>query len=102
MLLLLLLLFTIKTWRQVSFFKGTKKYIGRYLYKNLYSQGSQPGIIYGSSKIHKPLANDSPKLRPILPALNTGTYKWAKFFLSLLRHLTSNQLTLKDYLNLLK
>ena len=30
------------------------------------------------------------------PALNTGTYKWAKLFVSLLRHLTSNQFTLKD------
>ena len=52
--------------------------------------------MYGSSKIHKPLVNDFPKLRPILSALNTGTYKWAKFFVPLLRHLTSNQFTLKD------
>ena len=54
------------------------------------------GIMYGSSKIHKPLVNGFPKLRPILSALNTGTYKWAKFFVPLLRHLTSNQFTLKD------
>ena len=52
--------------------------------------------MYGSSKIHKPLVNGFPKLRPILSALNTGTYKWAKFFVPLLRHLTSNQFTLKD------
>ena len=78
----------------VSFLKGIKKYIGEDLYKNLYPQGSQPGIMYGSSKIHKPLVNGFPKLRPILSALNTGTYKWAKFFVSLLRHLTSNQFTL--------
>ena len=60
----------------VSFLKGIKKYIGEDLYKSLYRQGSQPGIMYGSSKIHKALANGFPKLRPILPALNTGTYKW--------------------------
>ena len=80
----------------ISFLKGIKKYIGEDLYKNLYPQGPQLGIMYGSSKIHKPLVNDFPKLRPILSALNTGTYKWAKFFVPLLRHLTSNQFTLKD------
>ena len=73
-----------------SFLKGIKKYIGEDLYKCLYPQGSQPGIMYGSSKIDKPLFNGFPKLRPILSALNTGTYKLAAFFVLLLRHLTSN------------
>ena len=50
----------------------------------------------GSSKIHEPLVNGFPKLRPILSALNTGTYKWARFFVPLLRRLNSNQFTLKD------
>ena len=76
--------------------KGIKKFIGEDLYKSLYPQGSQPGIMYGSSKIHKRLVNGFPKLRPILSALNAGTYKWAKFFVPLLRHLTSNEFTLKD------
>ena len=31
-----------------------------------------------------------------MSALNTGTYKWEKFFVPLLRHLASNQFTLKD------
>ena len=57
----------------VSFLKGIKKYIGEDLYKSLYPQGSQPGIMYESSKIDKPLVNGFPKLRPILSALNTGT-----------------------------
>ena len=52
--------------------------------------------MYGPSKIHKPLNNGIPKLRPILSALNTGTYNRAKFFVPLLRHLTSNEFTLKD------
>ena len=47
-------------------------------------------------KIHKPLVNNIPKLRPILSALNTGTYKWAKFLVPLLRDLKSNEHTLKD------
>ena len=63
---------------------GINRYIGENLYKSLYPQGSQPGIMYGSSKIHKPLVNGFPKLRPILSALNTGTYKWTKFFVPLL------------------
>ena len=50
------------------------------------------------SKIHKPLVNGFPKLGPILSALNTGTYKWAKILVPLLRHLTSNHFTLKDSL----
>ena len=60
----------------VSFLKGIKKSIGEDLYKSLYPQGSQPGITYGSPKMHKPVVNGFPKLRSILSALNTGTYKW--------------------------
>ena len=66
------------------------------MYKSLYPQSSQPAVMYESSKIHKPLVNSAPKLRLILSALNTGTYNWAKFFVPLLQHLTSNQFTLKD------
>ena len=67
-----------------------------FLYKHLYPQGSQPGIMYGPSKIHKPLVNGFPRLRPILSAINTGTYKWAKFFVALLKPFTSNNYTVKD------
>ena len=59
----------------VSFLKSIKKSIGENLYKSIYPQGSQPGIMYGSSKIHKPLVNGFPKLRPILSALNTGNFQ---------------------------
>ena len=34
----------------VSFLKGIKNYIGEDLHKSLYPQGSQPRIMYGSSK----------------------------------------------------
>ena len=57
------------------FLKGIKKSIREDLYKSLYPQGSQSGIMYGPSKIHKPLVHGFPKLRPILSALNTRTYK---------------------------
>ena len=35
-------------------------------------------------------------LRPILSALNTSTYKWAKIFVPLLKNLTLNDFTIKD------
>ena len=80
----------------LSFLKGIKKSIGEDLYESLYPQGSQRDIMYESSKIHKPLVNGIPKLRPILSALNTGTYKWANVFVPLLRDLSSNDFTLED------
>ena len=80
---------------KLFFLKGIKKSIREDLYKSLYPQGSQSGIMYGPSKIHKPLVHGIPKLRPILSSLNTRTYKWAKFFVPLL-HPTSNEFTLKD------
>ena len=58
--------------------------------------------MYGSSKIHKPLVNGFPKLRPILSALHTSTYICAKNVFPLLRNLTSNEFTLKDSFELAK
>ena len=82
--------------RLTNFLKKVKKSISEKLYKELYPRGSQPGIIYGLSKIHKPLINNFPKLRPILSAINTATYSWAKFFVPLLKCFTMNEYTLKD------
>ena len=65
--------------RLTYFLKKVKRSISEQLYKELYPRGSQPGIMYGLSKIHKPLINNFPKLRPILSAINTATYSWAKF-----------------------
>ena len=80
----------------VNFLKRVKKSLGEEVYKRLYPQGSKPGVLYGLSKIHKPLVNNIPKLIPILSALNTGTYRWAKVFVPWLQDLTSNEYTLKD------
>ena len=56
----------------------------------------------GLSKIHNPLVHGFPKLRPILSAINTGTYKWAKFFVPLLKLFTTNNYTVKDSFDLAK
>ena len=82
--------------------KGIKNYKGEGLYKSIYPQGSQPCIMYGSAKIHKPIVNGFPKLRSILSASNTGIYKWAKLFVPSLRYPTSNQFTLKDSIEFAK
>ena len=74
----------------IEFLKRVKSSFTTDLYKHLYPQGSQTGIIYGLSKIHKPLVNSFPNLRPILSAINTGTYKWETFFVPLLKPFTSN------------
>ena len=69
--------------RLTNFLKKVKKSISEQLYKELYPRGSQPGIMYGLSKIHKPLINNFPKLHHILSAINTATCSWAKFFVPL-------------------
>ena len=82
--------------RLTNVLKKVKKSISDQLYKELYPSSSQPGIMYGLSKIHKPLFNNFPKLCPILSAINTATYGWAKFFVPLLKCFTMNEYTLKD------
>ena len=52
--------------------------------------------MYGLSKIHEPLVNVFPEFRPILSAINTSTYKWAKYFVPLLKPCTSNSYAVKD------
>ena len=43
------------------------------LYKNLYPEDSQTGVMRRLSKIYKPLVNSFPTLEPILSAKNNGT-----------------------------
>ena len=82
--------------RLTNFLKKVKRSISDKLYKGLYPRASQPGIMYGLSKIHKPIFNNFPKLRPILSAINAATYGWAKLFVPLLKCFTMNECTLKD------
>ena len=77
--------------RLTKFLKKVKRSVSEQLYKELYPRGSQSVIMYGLSKIHKPLINNFPKLRHILSAINTATYGWAKFFVPLLKCFTMNE-----------
>ena len=80
----------------IEFYKRVKSSVTTDFHKYLYPQGSQPGTMYGLSKIHKPLVNGISKLRPILRVINTGTYKWAKFFVPFHKPFTTNNYTVKD------
>ena len=52
--------------------------------------------MYGLAKVHKQLVNGFPKLRPILSAINTPTYKIAQFLVNIMEPLTKDQYTVKD------
>ena len=60
---------------------------GKISYKqreHLIPVGSRPGVLYGLSKIHKPLVGGLPKMRPILSAIGTCGYNVAKFLVPIL------------------
>ena len=52
--------------------------------------------MYGSCKAHKASVEKCQPFRPILSALNTPTYKLAKFLVPILKSLTTNEFTVKD------
>ena len=60
--------------------------------------GTRPGILYGQPNVHKTVINKIPQFRPILSAINTPVYKFAKYFVPILSRLTVNDYTVKDSL----
>ena len=52
--------------------------------------------MYASCKVHKASVGNCPPFRPILSALNTPTYKLAKFLVPILKPLTTNEFIVKD------
>ena len=64
--------------------------------RSLKPVGTRPGIMYGLCKVHKDIIDNCPPFRPILSAINTPTYKLAKFLVPILKSLTSNEHTVKD------
>ena len=57
---------------------------------------TRPGIMHGLRKVHKDVIDNCPPFRPILSAINTNTYKLAKFLAPILKSLTSNEYMVKD------
>ena len=66
--------------------------------RHLKPVGTRPGIMYGSCKVHKKCVNGCPPFRPILSALQTPTYKLAKYLMPILEPL-ANKYTTKDSFN---
>ena len=64
--------------------------------KDLSPSGRRPGIIYCLAKVHKIVTDGLPSFRPILSAISTPTYKFAKLLVPILEPLTSNEYTIKD------
>ena len=58
----------------IEFLKWVKSSVTTDLYNHLYPQSSQPDVMYGQSKIPKPLVNGFPEWS-ILWVIYTGTYK---------------------------
>ncbi|XP_037784739.1 uncharacterized protein LOC119580713 [Penaeus monodon] len=66
-----------------------KSSIGEYTYDLSSTSGSQPGLLYGFTKVHKP----NIPLRPIISSIGTFNYNTAKFLVPILSPLTTNKYT---------
>ena len=80
--------------RFINKLKKTKE-ISLELYNSLFVSGSNPGILYGLPKIHK-VGNP---MRPIFSAINTPSYNICKFFVPILKKLTTNEFTTDNSYN---
>ena len=60
--------------------------------RHLKPVGTRPGIMYGSCKVHKKCVDGCPPFRPILSALQTPTYKLAKYLVPILEPLTNKKI----------
>ena len=67
--------------------------------RHLKPVGTRPGIMYGSCKVYKKCVDGYSRFRPILSALQTPTYKLAKYLGPILEPLTNNKYTVKDSFN---
>ena len=75
-----------------------QNYVTEEDYKLMNPVGSRPGVLYGLCKVHKDQTNGAelPPFRPILSAIGTCAYNLAKFFVPILKEITTNEYTVKD------
>ena len=66
---------------------------------DLYLSGSKPGVLFRLAKIHKALEDGIPSFRTILSEIGTPNYKLVE---QLLKPLTNNEYTIKDYFSYAK
>ena len=67
-------------------------YITEDEYRNVYSTGSNPGVMYGLPKEHKP----NIPLRPVLSSFKTHNYKIAKFLIPFIEYFSKNGFCLSN------
>ena len=71
-------------------------------YNYLYLSVSNPGMLYGLRKIYKAVAGGITTWHIILSTIGTITYKLVKFFEKLLKPITFNEYTIKNYFSFVK
>ena len=54
------------------------------------------GILYGNPKVHKIVANSTPKFQPILSIINTPKHLLAEYLNPILSPVTTNEFTVKN------
>ena len=64
--------------------------------RSLKPVGTRPGMMYGLCKVRKDIIDNCPPFRPILSAIDAPIFKLAKFLVTILKSLTSNEYTVKD------
>ena len=67
--------------------------------RHLKPVGTRPGMVHGSCKVCKKCVAGCLPFRPILPALQTPTYKLAKFLVPNFQPFTTSKYTVKDSFN---
>ena len=96
----------------LNFITGQEKRIDK-IYKKLVDSNSvpeetrrhpkpvetRPGIMYGYCKVHKKFVDSSSPFRPISSALQTSTYKLAKYLVPILESLAINKYAVTDSFN---
>ena len=65
-------------------------------YKLIYPRDTRSGILHESPNVHRPVIDNYLKFVSILSAIGTPTYKLTKFLVSILSHLTVNELLVHD------
>ena len=73
-----------------------KHYISPLLYKELYTSGSAPGILYGLPKVHKEDFSTKFQFRPIFAAYNCASYNLSKFLVKILNPISENSYTVRN------
>ena len=66
---------------------------------SIYPTGSKPGILYGSTKIHKPIIHNCSSFQHILSTIGTPRYSLSRFLVPIFSPLPTNEFTVYDSLS---